>query len=80
MKGWTTVWYSVSDCEGRWCVSMQGRPSLSKIAEACAEHYKYMHLTEWSPREITLYGTEQGDPLATFSVELQPAFYVTRKK
>lgn len=79
MKGWTTVWYSVSDCEGRWCVSMQGRPSLSKIAEACADHHHSTHPSEW-PRDIMLYGTEQGEPLASFSVELQPTFYATRKK
>lgn len=79
MRGWTTVWYSVAGCDGRWCVSIQGRPSLSTIAEACAEHFDSTHQSVWSPREITLYGTEQGEPLAIFSVEMKASFHATRK-
>lgn len=87
----TVIWYSSSDEDGptRYQLTLRGpynitRPiEQSDIAQQCADDFHHNH-DGWEchwPRDITLYATEDGPPLASFEVDREavPLFYATRK-
>lgn len=92
MKNLTVVWYSSSDCEepSRYELLLRNNYDVTRpleqidIAKLAADDFHNAHdgwEAEW-PRDITLYATEDGPPLASFEVdrECEPCFYAHRKE
>ena len=88
----TVIWYSSSDCEdpSRYELRLQGPYDVTRpieqidIARFAADDFHNAHdgwEARW-PRDITLYATEDGPPLASFEVEREhePHFYARRKE
>ena len=86
------VWYSSSDEEDpvRYSTEVPTPTDITRpieqrqVAEECADHFHSWRgglFAQW-PRDITLYATEDGPPLASFMVErkMVPEFYATRKE
>jgi hypothetical protein len=75
------VWYSSSDYEDpeRYCLELMPTENLHRpleqrsIAERCADDF-YHNYDGWEslwPRDVTLYESEDGPPLASFEVECE---------
>lgn len=88
----TVIWYSSSDCEDptRYALRLPSTYNVKRpieqtmIARECAEDFHSNH-DGWEalwPRDITLYETDDGPPLASFEVEREavPEFWPTRKE
>lgn len=85
------IWYSSSDCEepSRYELALprgyhiMNKTDQGKLAELCADDFHSNHdgwESRW-PRDITIYETEEGPPIASFEVDREaiPHFYVHRK-